>query len=564
MTAKQLAAWKSTSTGMLATQSDMVTGTEKVSAAVVKQAEAMVLAATANGNLSDEEAVALAQRLKTAESAEDYKSIMDEVTAANEAAAETARANAASVKEVARSFDEADVAASNYNEALDTLSGRHVSAEESMLQFQASMDELKASTEEQSDAMLDQGNLTTEGKLQFLDYLKAIQSTTAENIRNGDSQETAAGKARMMYEGLINTFGQLGANTDALRTYADQMNMTPDELETLIKAVGIETETDAIREMLSGLQDIDPKYVTRIETLLDRGKLTQAYRVMDKLGIPITKQIVAKAMGIKEAGKALTDLSKKKLVAIIQSQTPNVKENESKLLSLTKKQLIARIRSETPDVDKDDDKLNQTAKRDRKAVIHSETPDAKKNDNDLNNVADKKRTAKIASETPNASSNSNTLDNVARSRTANINVSVNGVSQAENALNNLSRDRTTTNTVRQVVVQAPGKQEGGPVWANRLYTVGEGGPELFVPSQSGYVFPANHPLTRLASQLGTLKLVEPSPTRPVGVGPAGTATVSMGRGGARNLSIGNMVINQDLDLDVALTRIGMAMSESTL
>ena len=53
------------------------------------------------------------------------------------------------------------------------------------------------------------------------------------------------------------------------------------------------------------------------------------------------------------------------------------------------------------------------------------------------------------------------------------------------------KNRTVViSTVHQTAtVDAPARQHGGPVSAGRSYMVGEGGPEMFVPSQSGRIEP---------------------------------------------------------------------------
>jgi len=68
---------------------------------------------------------------------------------------------------------------------------------------------------------------------------------------------------------------------------------------------------------------------------------------------------------------------------------------------------------------------------------------------------------------------------------------------------------------------APGRAMGGPVVANRAYTVGERGPELFIPNISGSIIP-NH-------DLGNVPSMDKTRFRAGGM--------AMGGGGGTNISI---------------------------
>ena len=63
--------------------------------------------------------------------------------------------------------------------------------------------------------------------------------------------------------------------------------------------------------------------------------------------------------------------------------------------------------------------------------------------------------------------------------------------QKINAATAQLKNRTVViSTVHQTAgVDAPARQHGGPVSAGQRYRVGERGPEMFVPSQSGRIEP---------------------------------------------------------------------------
>ena len=76
-------------------------------------------------------------------------------------------------------------------------------------------------------------------------------------------------------------------------------------------------------------------------------------------------------------------------------------------------------------------------------------------------------------------------------KTALITTHIEGLEEAENDFKHLARNRTATITINQIpgTMVAQERAIGGPVERSHFYTVGEKGPELFIPNVSGTIIP---------------------------------------------------------------------------
>ena len=598
-TEEEIDAWINRSTALGQVESDtqmLITGNSGLVEGIKEERDALkdstqqrLNQAAAAEELSDARVIELQRLLDLEDGTTDYVAINEELADAERESGKAAEENAAAVQRTADEFDDATAAAEAYNKELDKSLNRNISAEQANLRLTKAFEDLnkelgigvevtdenRASIEEARNKMgefrgeVDEaGNqvrsFTTEGKIGFTEMADEILRTADANIRNGMSVADATAQSELQRQQLIDTYVAMGIGRKEAEDYATTLLGTPEEIATRVTAIELETTKARLQAYIDSIGTIPPDVQTKIDAAMQAGDIEAIYVELEQLtGLPREAIIAAMPVGVPAAQEDFQSLTGDQGTAEVgvDVEEPAGKARDT-IKSIEQDDYEAEMGLDPDDgVRHTKSAIEAVEDKEYEAKMGLDPqPAARNTQNTIQRVADKDYEATINVDTSPADAQKSRIDNAARDRDAHIEIILSNYNAIDRQLADLTK--TEEKRINIVTTKTGELAEGGPAFANKLYMVGEKGPELFVPSEKGYVYPANHPLVKWAKQMDTLRYVEPAPRQYV------NATVASGVVAApaanRNLAIGSMNIYQDLDLELALTRIGMAMSESTL
>lgn len=145
--------------------------------------------------------------------------------------------------------DAAD-AASALQDALDSLIGKEVSAQQAAIDFRNDLRDLKSQIDKNSRALIGTGAAADKNKTAINALVNDLTKQIAAQADAGVGADKLALNLRRGRKELVNTAVQLGFNRKELNKYLDTLNLTPDQVQSIIEAVGATTAREQMKALI--------------------------------------------------------------------------------------------------------------------------------------------------------------------------------------------------------------------------------------------------------------------------------------------------------------------------